>query len=267
MDQTAERALLDPEARFRITWLWACLALVLFTMGDYFKIGGKTGVHWWADLWWTVVSGGAAWLCFTTSRYLEREDRRAWRWFGLGCSSWFLGMIAWAFYELVFGWITPFLSIADVGYLGFAPLIAVGGFCLVRWGQPRQEKIKLFLDMLILVNVVVLVFLILFYQTFFVLSHGLVNKLVALTYPVSSIASVYVLFVVYGRMSDSLIKRGLSFVLGGMIWNTIANIGYVTPILTESYEAGSALDPLWIAGFLWFCLGGLRIRMGQHLGL
>lgn len=134
-------------------------------------------------------------------------------------------MIAWDLYELVFGWIAPFPSVADLGYLGFAPLITVGGFSLVRWEKQRQEKIKLFLDMLILVNVMVLVFLIIFYQTFFVLSHGLVNNLVALTYPVASIASVYVLLVVYGRMSDSLIKSGLSFVLGGMIWNTIANVG------------------------------------------
>lgn len=45
MDQTAELTRLDPKAPFRITRLWACLALVLFTMGNYFKIGGKTGVH------------------------------------------------------------------------------------------------------------------------------------------------------------------------------------------------------------------------------
>jgi hypothetical protein len=265
MDAATEQMRFDPKARFRMTWLWACLALVLFTMADYFKINGRTGVHWWTDFWWTIASGGAAWLCFRASRSLVTDDRRAWRWFGLGCALWFLGMVIWDIYELVFGRMMPFPSIADFGYLGFALSIVIGGFSLVRWGQPRQEKTKLFLDMLILINVMILVFLILFYQTFFVLSQSLLSKFFALAYPVSSIASVYILLVVHGRFADGLIKRGLSFVLGGMIWNTIANIGYVTPILTQNYEAGSALDPLWIAGFLWIGLGAFWIPMGQDL--
>src|SRR3569833_2629994 len=56
---------------------------------------------------------------------------------GRGCLAWFGGMLAWDYYELVLGFVTPFPSVADLGFLSFALFFAVG----VLFYRPKAPNV------------------------------------------------------------------------------------------------------------------------------
>jgi len=62
------------------------------------------------------AAGTTGWCAWRT----QDRRRRAWAALSAGCGAWALGQAVWSWYELVVGRETPFPSIADVGYLGFA---------------------------------------------------------------------------------------------------------------------------------------------------
>src|SRR5438046_7841326 len=55
-----------------------------------------------ADACWTWAAAFAAVACFTSSRRVTTsEQRRAWRWIGAGCASFFSGLLVWNYFCLV----------------------------------------------------------------------------------------------------------------------------------------------------------------------
>ena len=103
-----------------MTPLWIALFVIIFAVGNYGLGFENWKIHWWADLAWTLASLASGLKCLHTAARLQGHLRKAWTCFGLGCLSWFLGMVVWDYLELVQHEITPFPALSDVGYMAFA---------------------------------------------------------------------------------------------------------------------------------------------------
>ena len=234
--------------------------LVIFTLGNQILFKGRAPLHWWTDLWWTLTSLTAGLLCLNVRRRGLR-DHQVWLFFGLGCVSWALGMVAWGIYELALNRISPFPSIADAGYILSTVLILAGSLLLLKQRYTFYEGARLFIDSLILINFLLVVLLVIFYGTISRSEVSLTGKAVALLHPIFPIAIAYVLMDVRRRVEKGVFRDGLDWVSTGMVLMILANMGYLVPIITGGYTVGSLLDPLWIASFLCIGLGALKILL------
>jgi hypothetical protein len=98
-----------------------------FTVGVLALPNGGFAIHVWSDVTWTLVSLLAGLKCFdTAARAQTRHHKLAWICFGLGCLAWFAGMLVWDVNELVRDIVTPFTSVADLGFLAIVPFFVAG---------------------------------------------------------------------------------------------------------------------------------------------
>lgn len=262
-----KKGLLDHEAvntprhraAFKAAAFTAVSIFLVFTIGNQFLFVRTASLHWWTDLWWTAVSLGAGLICLAVTRNIISGKRAAWFLFGLGCLTWSLGMVAWNVYELLLGWITPFPSIADLGYTAFGILILAGSFFVVDSTPFSFQRSKLLLDSLILINILALSLLVLFFEALDESNVSILGKAAALFYPIVPITACYILWIVRGRTEETAHRQALGWVMMGMVVYSVANTGYLVPIVSGGYVVGSILDPLWVGAFLLIGLGAVRI--------
>ncbi len=102
------------------------------------------------DLAQLVAAAFAAVTCGWCARRTEDRRRRAWGSLSAGCAAWAAGQAVWSWYELVLAVDTPFPSVADVGFLGFAagrrppccstrsptPAVTAAAGCSTAWPSP-----------------------------------------------------------------------------------------------------------------------------------
>ncbi len=108
----------------------------------------------------TVISDLFATLCLFYGAYNSKYYTRmyiAWTLIALSRLSFTLGDIAWGIIETVMHE-SPFPSIADVGFLSFYPLFALGILMLPKEPLSSSEKLKVFLDSGILVIASIIIF-------------------------------------------------------------------------------------------------------------
>ena len=214
-------------------------------------VGGKGMWRYaWADAWWTAVSGAAALACFVTARRVKAPHRRsAWRWFGTGAAAWFVGMLIWSGNELGAGWLTPFPSIADVFFNMKAPCFVIGCY---RYGEDRPSVALSFKqagDLAMIGCVLAPVAALALYGPVMESRDDALYVLTALAYPVlHGSALVFGLLVwwqhVWGRW-----RWVLGLQLGAMALLAAVDTLYAESLLGRRYDAGAALDPVWVVAF------------------
>lgn len=141
----------------------------------------------------------AAALTLGTALRQRGKARRGWFLIGLGLVTQAVGNGIWSYLEVVAG-ADPFPSSADVFYLAFGPLLAVGLVQLTSPPQNRPEGLRLSLDLAITVGAVGL------YFWHFLLAPSLAfgvdswTTLVTLAYPLLDLLLLsMLLFVALGR--------------------------------------------------------------------
>jgi signal transduction histidine kinase/CheY-like chemotaxis protein len=215
-------------------------------------IAGPRGLwrHIWADAWWTVVSAYAAIECWATAKRVAAAHRRsAWRWFAAGAAAWFVGMLIWDFNELGAGWLTPFPSVADVFFDAIALAFVIACY---RYGQDRPSVALSFKqagDLGLIGCVLVPVAALALYGPVMESRDDGVYVFAALAYPVlHGSALVFGLLCwwqhVWGQWRWVL---GLQLAAIGLL--AVVTTLYAESLLGRRYEAGAAMDPVWVACF------------------
>lgn len=211
--------------------------------------GGFTG-RLVVDTLFTVLSAGAALLCLWTWRRLGSRGR-PWLFIGLGCLSWFCGMLVWDAYELVLQVPVPYPSVADLGCLGFYTGFYTGLFLMLRQGGERIPTSALVLDASIVAIAASTLFLKL------VLHHSLqrlaVNELdllVSMAWGAGTFGPLFLSALALAWRIENLESRALIVLLVGSLAFTIANVVYGRLALEHAYFSGHPVDLAWIAGFV-----------------
>ncbi|MCA9534612.1 MAG: response regulator [Myxococcales bacterium] len=222
---------------------------LLFLVGDVGLRQHQTLVHAWANLGWTLVSFLAAWKCLRTARRTPHRSRaRAWRWFGAGCTLWFVGMLAWSYFELALEEFTPFPAISELGFQGMVLPFVMGFYEYGRDERDTAIGLKLVGDYGVMFASMIMSTAILYY----VPARADVSVwyvVCALGYPVLHFSALSFALVTYWQREWRENGRVLGWLIAATAVHTLVTTLYAHSLLTHSYEAGHDLDVLWVVGF------------------
>lgn len=195
---------------------------------------------------------------FYAAYHSEKQEKHlkiAWTLMALAFLSYALGDITWAILELGLNQ-TPFPSVADVFYLAFYPIFAMGIYLFPRSPYSRSDELKIILEMAIVVLTVSLIFWIFLITPNISGSGDLFTGLLSVIYIIADFILLFALLrLLYGKFPEKyyyqLILIGL-----GVIALIIADSIYSYQELQGTYISGGLLDTVWIIGFILVGLAG-----------
>jgi hypothetical protein len=235
-----------------LTFLWLVLVVVtvLEAANDLF---GVAGPHWLYDNWvHDAILAICAALVLGRAAF-EPIARRAWLSFGIALLLWLLGSTAWS---LVYAGQphAPYPTFADVLWLAWYPLVAIGIFYLIRVRVPQFELHR-WMDGIVVTLLVLAAGFALVVQP--VAQHKTVGELatvVAFIYPVLDVLLIGAVLGVYGLLGwepDTMwILIGLAVVSTSVADAVFA----VQEAQARAVVSGDRYDFVWTAGALLIAL-------------
>jgi len=215
-------------------------------------------IVWLTDLAWTVAALAAGLKCFSAAASLAGYQRQVWRLFGMGCFSWFAGMLVWDYKELIAGALTPFPAISDIGFMAFAPFF-MAGFVMLRshvtggsFTLIQIAKIGILICSIIIAHLVVLL------EPVRHLSESTLYVFVALAYPVVYMSTLVFAIATMWRYFEQGFPPGILLLVIGFATHAIVDSFYAYELLGRQYEVGHYLDIIWLVGFAFIYLGAAR---------
>ena len=247
-------------SRRRIAFMACFCLLLLFAAGELGRVGGANAVVWWADAGWTCCATVALSGCLVAARR-GGESRRAWLFFAAGCASWLGGELFWNYGQLAAHLVVPFPSLGDAGWLGFVPFFIAGLFALPRPGGQRSATVFLALDVAIVAVALTLIGGMVTQRV--VLSSNSFNSVddaVLLAYPVAYLTLVLAAFLLVLGVPRLAAARGMALLLCGLLCQAVGFVVWVPLLFNKTFQDGTPLDLVWMAGLVSIGLAGLEWR-------
>ncbi len=191
----------------------------------------------------------AAALCVAAARRAAGLDRRLWWSLAAATASWAAGQAVWSWYELLRRTEAPFPSLADVGFLAF-PLLAAVGLLLWHGGPYLSAGARDLVDGGLLAGALLMVS----WKTALgsVIDGGVEPSLgyaLALAYPVGDLVSVTVVMLLLVRTGVAA-RPHVALLAAGLLSLAVADSAYVYLVSLEAYATGSVVSVGWVTGFL-----------------
>jgi signal transduction histidine kinase len=123
-------------ARLTLYWWAAALSVYCSLIFTGFLDGQRARVL--TNAAWTIASLLAAAASWNTSYRLAGSRRIAWALFAAAATAWLIGQLIWCWNVFVVGVLVPFPSLADLGFICYAVLFALGLFYF-RASQPARR--------------------------------------------------------------------------------------------------------------------------------
>jgi diguanylate cyclase len=246
----AEGELLSVPLPLTFVWLVLGVLTVLEAINDIF---GTAGPDWLYDNWiHNVILGACAALVLSRAAF-EPIGRKAWLAFGVALLLWFVGSAAW---DIAYSGQPnpPYPSFADVLWLAWYPLVALGIFYLIRVRVPQFELHR-WMDGIAVTLLVLAVGFALVIQP--ATEHKTVGSLatfVAFLYPVLDVLLVGAVLGVYGllgwRPDTMWILIGL-----GVVSTSVADAVFaVQEAEARAVVSANSYNFIWTAGALFLAL-------------
>ncbi len=194
-----------------------------------------------------------------------KQVQIAWMFIALAFTSYTIGDIIWAVLELGIHQ-NPFPSIADVFYLIFYPLFAMGIYYLPRLSFTKTEKLKIFLDLAIIVISVGLIF-----WTFIIIptlssQQNSFANIISVIYIIGDFLLIFVLLRgIYSRYNEHIIP--ILFLSMGILVMIVSDSIYAIQTLQGTYLSGGLLDNGWVISFVLVGLAAFLQATDEKLDL
>jgi diguanylate cyclase (GGDEF)-like protein len=221
--------------------------------GDVARIG---------DAFFLPVGVIAVLACWSASRRCVEVKRLRWFWrlMALAITAQLAGDTTMAVYDFGGGEV-PFPSPADLAYLSFYPLMLLALLRVPVAPTSRTQRTRLTLDLVTaLVAGGMVIWHLVLAQTLMEGGRGTLQMLTSVAYPVGDLVLLAGLGVVLLRWSPPILRRPLSSIAAGLALFIAADLVYSYAQLHGGYEAGGAIDTLWIAALALFALGATSQR-------
>jgi two-component system, sensor histidine kinase PdtaS len=199
------------------------------------------------------------------SAYYGKRVQFAWMFIAFAFLFYTVGDIIWAILELGIH-LKPFPSLADAFYLIFYPLFAIGIYYLPRFSFTGKEKIKIFLDMGIIVLTVGIIF-----WTFLIIptlssqQYSFAN-IISASYIIGDFLLFFVLLRgIYSRFDENFLP--ILFLCMGILFMIITDSIYAYQTLQGIYLSGGLLDNGWIISFVFVGLAAFLQATDEKLDL
>ena len=212
--------------------------------------------------WAAFVVNAAMTLCLLYAAWqslnINGKIFLAWLMMALGQFSFTVADGIWIWFETVLK-ISPFPSIADIGWLMTYVFFIIGILLLPSAEVTLRERTKIVLDIAIVIVTSSLFFwsLILEPTIYQNLQSDPLTLALVLAYPVMDLILIFLVAEMLFRKLSFPGNEALKFLaLGAGVWIAADTI-YLGQILNETYQAGGILDSGWIAGYLLMGLAGI----------
>jgi diguanylate cyclase (GGDEF)-like protein/PAS domain S-box-containing protein len=243
-------------------WLCAVAAVATAILGVWLVtgFGGPRVSQTISNVALFVAALTAAWACLHRGRRTNGRIRWAWSLVGLSVLSWGLGQIAWTWYESVLGDEVPFPSVADIGYLGLAPLTAAGLLILPVAAQTSANSARSVLDGLMIAASLLLVSWVgVLRPLLHAGADSMLALVISLAYPIGDIVVVTIaLFMMARARRGGPAAMPLGLVGTGLVTFAVADSGFAYLTLVDAYASGAVIDLGWFAGFTLIMLAAYK---------
>lgn len=237
---------------FRLSYLWLVLVvlIVLEAANDLFDVAGP---HWLYDNWiHNAILAVCAALVLARAAY-EPVARRAWLAFGAAQLLWFVGSAAWS--VVYAGQLNaPYPTFADVFWLAWYPLVAVGIFFLIRVRVPQFELHRWMDGIAVTLLVLAAGFALVIQPAAEHKTVGTLAASVAFIYPVLDVLLIGAVLGVYGLLGW---RPDTMWVLIGLavVSTSVADAVFaVQEAAARAVVSGDNYDFVWTAGALLLAL-------------
>jgi two-component sensor histidine kinase len=206
-------------------------------------------------------------LFYATTRSVGygRQVYIGWMFITLAFTFYAVGDILWGILELVFHQ-NPFPSVADVFYLIFYPVFALGIYYLPRFSFTRSENLKIFLDMgIIVITVGLLFWTFLIVPTFSSQENSFAN-IVSVVYIIGDFLLFFVLLRLLYSKFDEYMGPVLLLSMGVLVMIITDSI-YAFQTLQGTYVSGGLLDTGWILSFVFVGLAAFLQATNEKIDL
>ena len=199
------------------------------------------------------------------SAYYGKRVQFAWMFIALAFLCYTVGDIIWAILEIGIH-LKPFPSLADAFYLIFYPLFAIGIYYLPRFSFTGREKIKIFIDMGIIILTVGIIF-----WTFIIIptlssqQYSFANFISA-SYIIGDFILIFVLLRgIYSKFDENFVP--ILFLSLGILFMIVTDSIYAIQTLQGTYLSGGLLDNGWIISFIFVGLAAFLQATDEKLDL
>jgi signal transduction histidine kinase len=248
MNSTEKTVVISKARRNVHLWCWTFVGV--YALVTYSGLVGDVAALWWTDAAWTLASLAAGIKSLHTAYHQKKPNQRiAWTFYGLAALCWSVGMLIWDYYELAAGIVVPFPSIADVFFMGFAPLFVLGTvFYRLEVPNARFTLIQLG-NLGIILSTIALVVVIILYIPINSSGQSKAFIGVAVTYPVLySLAFFFTLFC-FWYYSWQHYHYVFGLLLGSLFLQAATTVLYSFELLGERFGAVNYINVYWLVAF------------------
>ena len=231
----------------------ATLHLLLLIFGE-----GNGSLLPLKDVFLILSSALAAAAMLYAAQRSESRSKKAWIVFAAALLLNTLGEILWAAIEVVLQ-DNPFLTLADVGYLLFYPLFALGIFLLPEEPLTHGEKLKFLLDAAIVAISITLVFWVLLIAPMLLSTMILdLGFFVSLSYLLMDLLLFFALVWLLFRKLDYREQGPILLLAMSIAVMIFTDLIFLIRIQDETFISGSLLDIGWSSSCLLMGLAAIR---------
>jgi hypothetical protein len=175
--------------------------------------------------------------------------RVAWYLLAAAALSWGLGQVVWTWYEAVLGQEVPYPGLADVGFLLCVPFLLAGVLAYPSSSLRTMGRARAVVDGLITVSAILFASYGTFLGVVYTASEGrLLERVLAVTYPVADIVIVAVVLAVLARRTHRL-AGPLPVLAAGALCLAIADSAFAYMTAKGTYGDDPVTDLFWPLGF------------------
>ena len=203
------------------------------------------------DLAQPLVSLGMTILAWRASLHpnLEVKNRRAWKILTVAFLMYFIGNVAWGYYELVAGQ-SPSVSWADVPYLMYYP-ICLTALLSFPMGRAGKTRLTFALDAgTVMLSATVVVWYVILRPVALAEYPSTLEPVVALAYPVSNTVLLFGVIAVLLRRPAKNAGIALRILTLAIFFDAVADFGYSYQTLENSYFGGQWPDCFYLLSFV-----------------
>lgn len=176
--------------------------------------------------------------------------RIAWTLLALAQLSFTVGEIIWAILEVGFGQ-SPFPSYADIFYILYYPLFAIGIFLLPRDSIKTESIYKTSIDLgIVMISAALIFWVFLIIPTVQTIRGNGLEAILSLNYIVADFVLLFVLLDMLFNKIKSFTDSSLILLAGGIGALVFTDTAFAYQSLQNIYVSGGFLDVGWVLGYL-----------------
>ena len=207
-----------------------------------------------------VTPAASGLLIILVAAALKGRFRRAWLVIGAGVILLGLGEILWEYYVLI-GVDAPYPGVADVFFLSAYPVMFVGVLLLPQVRPRRWARIRLGLDVAAGTVAIAAIVWAAYLADAIALDPeaGVLGNMITVAYPIMDLGLLVAVLILSTRRSPYQFAGQLIALAMAMLATAMADLIYMFEVGAGTYRDGSALDALWLAGYVLFAIAAFLL--------